>query len=154
MSSTPQGRRVNSFDDEREVERFDLTAGNNTTGILTSVEERSSDYGGPYKYLVIDDENTGKLMGVPAWHHGLKEKLATLRPQIGERVRIRVLGETKTSGGQKFMKYDLRVDREQPTRVDYTAEAQLTTQLGDVLKFPDAPQPASPFDEAADDLPF
>jgi hypothetical protein len=158
MSTNPQPR-PHAFDDDREIERFDLTPGNAVTGILHDVEERSSDFGpAPYKFLVIDCEQTGRLLGVPAWHFGLRQKLAQLKPQIGERVRIKVLGETKTASGQKFMRYDVRVDRQQSRRVNYDADVQLTgesvlTPTGDTLEV--SRKSASPFDVDDDsELPF
>lgn len=156
---------LSRFDDEREPEPFELKSGNAITGTLVSVEDRSSDYGGPYKYLVIDSETDGKLYGVPAWHYGLRSKLAELRPQLGERIRIRVGEKVRTAAGQSFQKYDVRVDRPVPARVDYAAEEQLVaqsgpllSQMGDVLPLAERArakaQPATPFEDDDDDLPF
>jgi hypothetical protein len=134
--------------------------------VLFDVEERTSDQGQDkyYKFLVIDDERTGQLLGVPAWHQGLKAKMAALEPQIGERIRITVGERIKLADGRPFVKYDLKVDRQQPLRVDYSKEKESTgaagaflTQTGDVVELPPARPvvPTSPFDaEPSDDLPF
>jgi hypothetical protein len=162
MSSNLQ--RVSRFDDERPVEQFKLETGNTIIGTLYDVETRSSpDFERKsYKYLTIDCERTGRLMGVPAWHYGLRKLIARHRPQIGERVHIAVGAKVKTKAGGTCFEYVLKVDRESVPTIDYSDDAALTgeevatdtvrLQTGETLSFPKTGRPFD--DDDDDDLPF
>lgn len=156
MSTAP--RSVNRFDDDREVGRFELEPGNSIRGTLLEVEERSSSLGGTYKYLIIEDEQSGKLLGVPAWHHALRERLAALRPKIGERILIRVGEKVKLDRGT-YQKYVVRVDRETAGEVDWDDETLAGTE--NVMGFEkreqrgkSMPSPFNPDEDDRSDLPF
>lgn len=82
-------------------------------GVVTDIQMASSDYE-PYPLVVIRRDD-GSEVAVHAFHTVLKNELLRHKPNIGERVGIKYLGEQPTKPGSKFKSfigYRVKVDRE------------------------------------------
>ena len=81
-------------------------------GEIVSIEQGTSEYG-PYPLLVVrSDDGTEKA--VHGFHTVLKNELIRQRPQAGERIGIKYLGEQATKPGSKFKSfigYQVKMDR-------------------------------------------
>jgi hypothetical protein len=82
-------------------------------GKIISIDRGTGEYD-PYPLLVIEQDD-GEEKAVHAFHTVLKNELLRLKPQIGERIGIKFLGEQKTKPGSKFSSfigYRVTVDRD------------------------------------------
>ena len=121
-------------------------------GKVVDIQRGTSDYE-PYPLLVIEAED-GTEKAVHGFHTVLKNELLRQRPQIGERIGIKYLGEQATKPGSKFKSfigYRVKVDRDSGEfdwntigQIDEQPEAEAATQEPDM--------PTSPV--AEDDIPF
>lgn len=83
---------------QQEVEGWRPEPGDEVLGKVLTVDEREGDYG-PYPYIEIDDDITGKLIGVHAFHAVLRKEIANKRPQVGGTLAICYKGKKKTKSG-------------------------------------------------------
>ena len=121
-------------------------------GTVVDIQQGTSDYE-PYPLLVIEQEN-GEEKAVHGFHTVLKNELIRQRPQIGERIGIKYLGEQPTKPGSKFKSfigYRVKVDRA-------TSEFDWS-KVGVVEQMPEAAVPVEepvtvPADAGDDDIPF
>ena len=82
-------------------------------GEVVDIQVGTSDYA-PYPLLVIRQDG-GEEKAIHGFHTVLKNELVRLKPQIGERMGIKFLGEQATKPGSKFKSfigYRVRVDRD------------------------------------------
>ena len=131
-------------------------------GTVIEITAGQSEYtvSGKYPILVVLDEETGEEKAVHGFHSVLQNELLRQKPQPGERVGIKYLGEQATKPGSKFKSfigYRVKVDRVAQAfdwneitteHVDEPAEAP-ASQVPAVT----VPAGAGP-DEIPDDLPF
>jgi hypothetical protein len=83
-------------------------------GKVVSIEQGTSDYE-PYPLIVIEQDD-GEEKAVHGFHTVLKNELIRQKPQPGERIGIKYLGEQPTKPGSKFKSfigYRVKVDRQQ-----------------------------------------
>jgi hypothetical protein len=122
-------------------------------GKVVSIEQGTSEYE-PYPLIVVEQDD-GTEMAVHGFHTVLKNELIKQRPQIGERIGIKYLGEVPTKPGSKFKSYTgYRV------KVERAAGAEFDWSKVGVVE-PD-PEPAAPVFEpvnvppgaGTDDIPF
>ena len=93
--------------------RPDQTDPDTLIGTVVEISFASSDYE-PYPLLVIRQED-GSEKAVHAFHTVLKNELLRQKPNIGERIGIKYLGEQPTKPGSKFKSfigYRVKVDRQ------------------------------------------
>ena len=119
-------------------------------GKVVSIEQGTSEYE-PYPLVVIEQDD-GEEKAVHGFHTVLKNELIRQRPQPGERIGIKYLGEQPTKPGSKFKSfigYRVKVDR---------AQAEFDWSKVGVVE-PD-PEPAPqvevtvPADAGEDSIPF
>lgn len=85
-------------------------------GEVVDIDVGTSDYG-PYPLIVIR-QDSGEEKAVHAFHTVLANELTRARPQVGERIGIKYLGEQPTKPGSKyksFIGYRVKVDRKATT---------------------------------------
>ena len=81
-------------------------------GEVVEIAVGTSDYD-PYPLVVVRKDD-GEEKAVHAFHTVLKNEILRQKPQVGERVGIKYLGEQKTKPGSKFSSfigYRVKVDR-------------------------------------------
>lgn len=76
----------------QEVEGWRPEPNDEVFGQVVSISEREGDYD-PYPYIEIDDEDSGKIIGVHAFHTVLKNEIAAKKPQVGDTLGIVYLGK-------------------------------------------------------------
>lgn len=81
---------------DQEVEGWKPEIADKIFGEVLTVDERPSDYGDPYPYLEIDDEISGKIIGVHAFHSVLKRDIARQKPVVGDKWGAKYLGQKQT----------------------------------------------------------
>ena len=82
-------------------------------GEVLEIQKGTSDYE-PYP-LVIVRKDDGEEKAVHGFHTVLKNELMRHRPQVGERIGIKYLGEQPTKPGSKFKSfigYRVKMDRQ------------------------------------------
>lgn len=82
-------------------------------GEVVEIEVGTSDYG-RYPILVVRQED-GTEKAVHGFHSVLQNELVKIKPQIGERVGIKYLGDVPTKPGSPFKSYKgyrVKVERE------------------------------------------
>jgi hypothetical protein len=89
-------------------------------GTVADIDFGVSEYtdSGKYPIIVIVDEKTNEEKAVHAFHSVLANELKRQKPQIGERIGIKFLGEQPTKPGSKFKSYigyRVKVERETST---------------------------------------
>jgi len=83
-------------------------------GKVVSIEQGTSEYE-PYPLVVVEQDD-GTEKAVHGFHTVLKNELIRQKPQPGERIGIKYLGEQATKPGSKFKSfigYRVKVDRDQ-----------------------------------------
>lgn len=122
-------------------------------GKVVDIQQGTTDYG-PYPLLVVERED-GTEVAVHGFQTVLKNELIRQRPQIGERIGIKYLGEQKTKPGSKFKSfigYRVKVDR-QAGEFDWS-------KIGVIEEMPESEpsverEPVTVPDDAGDDqIPF
>lgn len=82
-------------------------------GKVIDIDRVDGDYD-PYPVLTVEKED-GTQVAVHGMHTVLKNELLRLKPNIGERIGIKFLGEQEAKPGSRFKSYigyRVRVDRE------------------------------------------
>jgi len=79
----------------QEVEGWRPEAGDEILGEVVTVDTREGDYG-PYPYIEVEDEATGKIVGVHAFHTLLKNEISQKRPQVGDTLGVKYHGKRET----------------------------------------------------------
>ena len=122
-------------------------------GKIVSIDVGTSDFD-PYPLLVIEQDD-GEEKAVHAFHTVLKNELLKQKPQIGERIGIKYLGEVATKPGSKFKSfigYRVKVERAAGATFDWGSinaepelEAASTTTQEPVTVPEDAQEDGIPF---------
>ena len=126
-------------------------------GDVLEIEVGSSDYG-RYPIIVVRQED-GTEKAVHGFHSVLQNELTKHRPQVGERVGIKYLGDVETKPGSKYKSYKgyrVKVDREKGqdfdwNRIGAAAEDQSGHVVYDQVEQTPVTVPAGAGD---DDIPF
>lgn len=99
-------------------------------GVVADISTNESDYG-EYPIITIrQDDGTEKA--VHAVHTVLRNELIKQRPQIGERIGIKFLGDIKTKPGSRYSSYkgySVRMERDATTAFNWSTlglEAEAT----------------------------
>lgn len=82
-------------------------------GKVVDIQVGTSDYD-PYPLLVVQSDD-GSEKAIHGFHTVLRNELMRQKPQIGERIGIKYLGEQATKPGSKFKSfigYRVKVERE------------------------------------------
>jgi hypothetical protein len=122
-------------------------------GEVTEISFASSDYE-PYPLIVIRQED-GTEKAVHAFHTVLKNELLRQKPNIGERIGIKYLGEQPTKPGSKFKSfigYRVKVDRKAGT-FDWNQVGQPSADV-DPYQQPEPAAVTVPEGAGDDDIPF
>jgi len=123
-------------------------------GEVVDIQVGTSDYD-PYPLIVIRTD-LGEEKAVHGFHTVLKNELLRKKPQIGERIGIKYLGEQKTKPGSKFSSfigYRVQVDR-QMGEFDWSKMGQIEEELEAYTPPPKADPVTVPADAGDDDVPF
>lgn len=124
-------------------------------GEVVEIQVGTSDYD-PYPLLIIR-QDSGEEKAVHGFHTVLKNELMRHKPQPGERVGIKYLGEQPTKPGSKFKSfigYRVKVDRE-AIPFDWTKLGQATEDDVYVQVESSQPEPVTvPAGAGNDDIPF
>lgn len=121
-------------------------------GEVVDIDVGTSDYE-PYPLLVVRTDD-GAEFAVHAFHTVLKNELTRQKPQIGERIGIKYLGEQATKPGSKFKSfigYRVKVDRKAAAFDWNKIGVEPEDEAADAPKPPDVDAPA---DAGDDDIPF
>jgi len=121
-------------------------------GTVVDIQQGTSEYE-PYPLLVVEQDD-GTEKAVHGFHTVLKNELIRQRPQIGERIGIKYLGEQATKPGSKFKSfigYRVKIDRAS-SEFDWS-------KVGVIEEIPEAAAPVQeavtvPADAKEDDIPF
>jgi hypothetical protein len=139
--------------------RPDESDPNPVVGTVTNVEMGASEYGS-YPIVTIQTE-AGEEFAIHGFRTVLKNEFMKQRPQPGERIGVKDLGEQATKPGSKFKSYHgyvLKVERAQGSAFDWN---RLGAPVDDSpLHDPYAQEPqaapdvALPANAGSDDIPF
>lgn len=129
-------------------------------GEVVDIEVGTSDYG-RYPIIVVRRKD-GTEKAVHGFHSVLQNELMKARPQVGEEVGIKYLGDVETKPGSKFKSYKgyrVKVERDQGSTFDWNTFGQTEEdQSGHVIYEQVAnskPAPVTVPDDAGDDnIPF
>lgn len=89
----------------QEVEGWRPEPGDEVFGTIVTVDEREGKFG-PYPYLEIDDEDTGKVVGVHCFHTVLKKEVVNKAPKVGGVGGVHYFGiKTPKNGGDDYEHY-------------------------------------------------
>lgn len=128
-------------------------------GEVISVDTGTSEYG-PYPLLVIRDE-AGNEKAVHAFHTVLRNELVRCKPQPGEKIGIKYLGDVDAKPGSPYKTYKgykVRVERERGSAFNWNAigEVEETGEpMSKVTYAQPTPEPVTvPADAGEDDFPF
>lgn len=94
-------------------------------GEVMDIEVGESDYG-RYPIIVVRQAD-GEEKAVHGFHSVLQNELMKHKPQVGERVGIKYLGDVETKPGSKFKSYKgyrVKVERDQATAFDWNRIGQ------------------------------
>lgn len=129
-------------------------------GEVIEIELGQSDYGS-YPIIVVKTAEGEKA--VHGFHSVLQNELLKHKPQVGERVGIKYLGDVPTKPGSKYKSYKgyrVKVDREQGAAFDWSRLGQAEEdQSGHVIYDKVTTDQASvpvtvPAGAGEDDIPF
>lgn len=86
--------------------------GSKIVGKVIGVQKGWSDQGESYyPIIIIDDELSGQKVSVHGFHFVLKDRLASLRPQLGERIGIKMGAKVPSKDGRRSIQlYTVRID--------------------------------------------
>lgn len=128
-------------------------------GEVIDIEVGNSEYGRYPIVVVRQDDGTEKA--VHGFHSVLQSELMKNRPQVGERVGIKYLGDVETKPGSKFKSYKgyvVRVERAQGTTFDWnTIGNGQEDPSGHIIydQVQAQPEPVTvPDDAGGDEIPF
>jgi hypothetical protein len=128
-------------------------------GEVIEIEVGSSEYG-HYPIIVIRKED-GEEKAVHGFHTVLRNELMKHKPNVGERVGIKYLGDVETKPGSKFKSfkgYRVKVEREKAATFNWSSfgESASEEQIHNAYN-PGAYEPAAvtvPEGAGDDDIPF
>lgn len=123
-------------------------------GEVVDIQVGTSDYD-PYPLILIRQDD-GEEKAVHGFHTVLKNELKRQRPQIGERMGIKYLGEQKTKPGSKFnsfIGYRVKVERDTGA-FDWSKLGQPEPQEEAYAAAPEPEAVTVPADVGDDDVPF
>jgi hypothetical protein len=152
--ATDLRRRLNELGDEPTT-AWKPNPGDTLVGELVGVDLRATEYDPEVPVLTLRTETEG-LMEVWAFHTVLRGELRKVEPQPGEWLAIRRLEDSDRG----YKRYRVIPDRERPREFQW---GKVNTDGGDVapedrpelfLERDKPEKPASPLDDADDDLPF
>lgn len=86
-------------------------------GQVVAIEVGQSDYG-KYPIIVLRGDS-GREKAIHGFHSVLQNELMKKRPQIGERVGIKFLGEIAGQGGRSYKGYRVEVERDGGSSFDW-----------------------------------
>lgn len=123
-------------------------------GDVVEIEVGTSDYG-RYPILVVRRDD-GEEKAVHGFHSVLQNELVKHKPQVGERVGIKYLGDVPTKPGSPYKSYKgyrVKVEREAGTAFNWGQIA--TDPQADAFAELDQKEPVTVPPEASDDdIPF
>lgn len=88
-------------------------------GEIIAIEIGSSDYG-KYPILVLRGDS-GREKAIHGFHSVLQNELLKKRPQIGERIGVKFLGEVAGQGGRTYKGYRVEIERDGGSTFDWNA---------------------------------
>lgn len=126
-------------------------------GEVVAIEVGQSEYG-KYPIIVLRGQS-GKEKAIHGFHSVLQNELLKKRPQIGERVGFKFLGEIAGQGGRSYKGYRVEVERNGGSTFDWNAigGAPDEDSMGRVIydEVQAQPEPVTVPDGAGeDDIPF
>lgn len=126
-------------------------------GEVVAIEVGSSDYG-KYPIIVIRGQS-GREKAIHGFHSVLQNELLKKRPQIGERIGIKFLGEVPGQNGRSYKGYRVEVEREGGATFDWNTIGQVPVEdsIGRVVYDEVQAQPVGvtvPDGAGDDDIPF
>lgn len=90
------------------------SAGDSITGKVFSLERGWSDYQGEFYPIVTIEQSDGKRVNVHAFHAVLKNRLAAVRPGIGDTLTITYHGQRDSKDGRRRVSiYSVNTDKPQ-----------------------------------------
>lgn len=86
--------------------------GDTIIGTVTDIGIGSSAYGGTYPIVTVEVQDTGKEVAVHCFHAALRSRMLELRPEVGERIGVKYVGQEphKTQPGKTVAKYIVKID--------------------------------------------
>lgn len=86
--------------------------GDKVIGKIIGLQKGWSDQQGAYyPIIILEDELTGEAVSVHGFHYVLKERLASLRPVVGERIGIKMGDKIPSKDGRRTIQtYTVRVE--------------------------------------------
>lgn len=127
-------------------------------GEVVEIEVGESDYG-RYPIIVIRSED-GEEKAVHGFHSVLQNELMKHKPQVGEKVGIKYLGDVPTKPGSKFKSYKgyrVKVERDQAAAFDWSRIGESPEdEIGDRTVYEQVEEQAVsvPAGAGDDDIPF
>jgi hypothetical protein len=130
-------------------------------GVMVSAEPGTSSYG-EYPIVKIQEDGTGKVWTVHAFHTVLRQNIARCMPKPGDRLEIAFLGKTPDTPQRKGY-YNWQVSGGQPREYDWSRELPRGAGPLQVVESPDVPiepvavprpQPTPAGAQYGDDVPF
>lgn len=124
-------------------------------GEVVEITIGTTDYG-RYPIIVVRKED-GEEKAVHVFHSVLRNEVEKYRPNIGEKIGIKYLGDVATKPGSKYKSYKgytVKVEREAGASFNWDALGAAPDELGRVL-YETAEEPvAVPAGAGDDDIPF
>ena len=122
-------------------------------GKVVDIQVGTSDYD-PYPLIVIQQDD-GSEKAIHGFHTVLKNELLRNKPQIGERIGIKYLGEQETKPGSRFKSfigYRVSVERE-ASNFDWNTMGQ-PQQVDEAYRAPEQEPVTVPASAGEDEIPF
>ena len=92
--------------------------GDTLIGEIIDLSERTGDYE-PYPIVTVQPEGGGDPVAVHAFHSVIKREVSKLKPNIGDKVGFKYLGEgTSKDGKTKYQSYRVVLER---SAIDWSA---------------------------------
>lgn len=134
------------------------TEGDTVVGKVTDLAMGASQFG-RYPIVTIAPDGGGDAVAVHAFHVGLKNRLAELRPQVGERIGIKYVGKrpVKSNPSQEVAVYIVKMERAPAGVWDQVAGENapvVTAPPSDVPVNADDFAPQAQLQQGDDDIPF
>lgn len=123
-------------------------------GEVVEIQVGTSDYGS-YPLLVIRKDD-GEEKAIHGFHTVLQNELVRQKPQVGERIGIKYLGEVPTKPGSKFKSftgYRVKVEREGAQAFDWSRISQAPDEEPAHVVYDQQPVTV-PDDAGEDGIPF
>jgi len=127
--------------------------GDTLLGRVTDLSMGASTYG-RYPIVTVAPEDGGDAVAVHAFHTGLKNRLAELRPKVGERIGIKYLGKRplKSNPANTVAVYIVKMDRGADVWAEVGARVEVPASDVPIDASDFEPQGSPKADE--DDIPF